>query len=570
MNTENPEIPKGPQAHDIEVDLLVVGSGTGMAAALAAAELGLRALVIEKSAYVGGSTAKSGGMFWVPNNATLVESGAADSLERATEYLDAVVGDDAPRERRLAFVEHGPAAIDMLERTCPMTFMWDKGYSDYHPENPGGSAAGRSCECLPVDAALLGEDRPMLHPGPVDMGMPVPVPATGADYKWLNLMTKKPLPAIQRVMKAGIKGVGGMLQKKEFVAGGQALGAGMWAGLKRAGVPVWTRTALVRLLVDDDGRVRGGVVEQDGVEYQVTADKGVVLAAGGFDHDMEWRRRYQSESLSEDLSLGTETNTGDAIRLAMELGADTGLMDQSWWFPAIAPVGDSGVQMMLAERSLPGSFMVNQHGRRFINEAMEYMDFGKRVLALEKAGEPVGDMWIVFDQTYRNNYMFAITLFARMPIPKQWFEEGVAVTSHSPRELAQQMGVPVDAFVDQFEEFNQMAAAGIDGRYHRGDSAYDRYYGDPTVQPNPNLRPLSGKLYAVRVVLSDLGTCGGLRADARARVLRADGSVIPGLYAIGNTAANAFGKTYPGAGATVGQGLVFGYLAARDAAGVAG
>lgn len=561
-------IHRGPDAHDAEVDLLVVGSGTGMAAALTAAELGLRVLVVEKSAYVGGSTTKSGGMFWIPNNETLLAEGSTDSPERALTYLDAVVGDDAPRARRRAYVDAGPDAVDMLRRTTPMTFMWDKGYSDYHPENPGGSAAGRSCECRPVDAAQLGEDRSRLHPGPVDMGIPVPVPATGADYKWLNLMTKKPPPAVVRVSKAAVQGVGGLLKKKEYVAGGQALGAGMLAGLRRAGVPVWTRTSVTELLTDDAGRVTGARIEQDGRTHTVTARRGVVLAAGGFDHDMEWRRTYQSPRLVKDLSLGTETNTGDGIRLGMAQGAAVDRMDQAWWFPAIAPVGDSGAQMMLAERSLPGSFMVNQDGVRFLNEAMEYMDFGKRVIAMEREGKPVTDMWIVFDQTYRNTYMFTITLFARMPIPRNWFDQGVAVTAKSPTELARRMGVPEEAFVAQFTRFNQDAANGIDDQFHRGDSAYDRYYGDPTVQPNPNLRPLRGTLYAVRVVLSDLGTCGCLRADERARVLREDGSVVEGLYAIGNTAANAFGKTYPGAGATVGQGLVFGYLAARDAAGI--
>jgi succinate dehydrogenase/fumarate reductase flavoprotein subunit len=177
-------------------------------------------------------------------------------------------------------------------------------------------------------------------------------------------------------------------------------------------------------------------------------------------------------------------------------------------------------------------------------------------------------MWIVFDQQYRNSYVFGAELFPRMRIPQNWYDAGIAVRADSLGELGGHMGVPVSEFFQTMTRFNQNASAGEDPEFGRGRSAYDRYYGDPTIKPNPNLRPLiKGPFYAVKMVLSDLGTCGGLKTDERARVLREDGGVIAGLYAIGNTAANAFGTTYPGAGATIAQGLVYGYIAARDAAG---
>jgi hypothetical protein len=249
------------------------------------------------------------------------------------------------------------------------------------------------------------------------------------------------------------------------------------------------------------------------------------------------------------------------------VGADIALMEQSWWFPAVAPLPDRAPAVMLAERSLPGSFIIDQHGKRFVNESTDYMTFGQRVLQLEAAGTPVESMWIVFDQKYRNSYVFAAELFPRMPIPQSWYEAGVAVRADSLTELATEMGIPVDEFLGTAKRFNENAFAGEDPDFQRGRSAYDRYYGDPTITPNPNLRPLvKGPFYAVKVVLSDLGTCGGLRADDHARVLREDGTVIDGLYAIGNTAANAFGNKYPGAGATIAQGLVYGYIAALDAA----
>lgn len=243
-------------------------------------------------------------------------------------------------------------------------------------------------------------------------------------------------------------------------------------------------------------------------------------------------------------------------------------MDQSWWFPAVAPLPGRAPAVMLAERSLPGSLIVDHNGRRFANESCDYMSFGQQVLRLERAGTPVQDMWIVFDQQYRNSYVFAAELFPRMSIAKSWHEAGIAVRAAGFSELAEKMGVPAGQFSDTMARFNDNAFAGQDPDFGRGRSAYDRYYGDPTVTPNPNLRPLvDGPFYAVKMVLSDLGTCGGLRADDRARVLREDGTVLPGLYAIGNSAANAFGDSYPGAGATIAQGLVYGYIAARDAAG---
>jgi hypothetical protein len=222
---------------------------------------------------------------------------------------------------------------------------------------------------------------------------------------------------------------------------------------------------------------------------------------------------------------------------------------------------------MLAERSLPGCLIVDQRGKRFANESCDYMSFGQRVLELERSGNPVESMWIVFDQKYRNSYVFAAELFPRMAIPQCWYDAGIAWRADSFAELAKRMALPVEQFGTTMQHFNTEADAGVDSDFHRGESAYDRYYGDPTITPNPNLRPLrNGPFYAVKMVLSDLGTCGGLRADARARVLREDGTAIDGLYAIGNTAANAFGATYPGAGATIAQGLVYGYIAAMNAA----
>ncbi len=563
--TSHKTIPAGLTIAATEVDLLVVGSGTGLAAALAAREQGLSVLVVEKSCYVGGSTARSGGAIWLPSSPVIDECGGNDPAHRARTYLESLVADSAPQQRSTAYLHNLPATVEMLRRTTPMKLFWAKEYSDYHPEAPGGSAAGRTCECRPLDTAILGDYLSDLRPGVMEVS--IPMPTTGADYRWLNLMSRVPRKGLPTVIKRLAQGIGGLALGRRYAAGGQALAAGLFAGAIRAGIPIWLDTSLTEL-VSDGERVTGAVVQHGDKTFTITARRGVVLAAGGFDHHMDMRWKFQSESLGRNLSLGAESNTGDAIRIGQGAGADIALMDQSWWFPAVAPLPGAAPAVMLAERSLPGSFIVDQNGDRFANESADYMSFGQRVLDLEKAGTPVEDMWIVFDQQYRNSYVFAAELFPRMPIPQSWYDAGIAVRADDFAELGAKMQVTAENFAATVSRFNENAFAGEDPDFGRGRSAYDRYYGDPTITPNPNLRPLTkGPFYAVKMVLSDLGTCGGLRADENARVLREDGTAIDGLYAIGNTAANAFGNTYPGAGATIAQGLVYGYIAALDAAG---
>ena len=560
-------IPAGLPVVDTTVDLLVVGSGTGMAAALAARALGLSVLIVEKSSYVGGSTARSGGALWLPASPVLAEGGAHDTAARAATYLDCAVAGSAPPQRSAGFLTHVSATVEMLRRMTPLRLFWARDYSDYHPEEPGGSAAGRTCECRPFNTSILGEYRSKLQPGVMEST--VPVPTTGADYRWMNLVARVPRKGIPTFAKRIGQGVGGLLLGRRYAAGGQGLAAGLFAGVLRAGIPVWTETALLRLLNDpaDANRVRGAVLDHAGREVTIAARRGVVLATGGFEHSMDMRWKFQSESLGANLSLGAAANTGDGIRVAQELGAGIDLMDQAWWFPAVAPVPGKEPAVMLAERSLPGCLIVDHNGRRFANESADYMSFGQRLLELERSGSPVEAMWIIFDQQYRNSYVFGAVLFPRMKIPQAWYDAGIAKRADNLAELGAQIGVPVAQFTQTMTRFNENASAGEDPDFGRGRSAYDRYYGDPTITPNPNLRPLvKGPFYAVKMVLSDLGTCGGLKADERARVLREDGGVIAGLYAIGNTAANAFGATYPGAGATIAQGLVYGYIAAKDAA----
>ncbi|GAA4545202.1 hypothetical protein GCM10023175_24530 [Pseudonocardia xishanensis] len=405
-------------ARDMAVDLLVIGAGTGMGAALAAHERGLSTLIVEKTEFVGGSTARSGGAFWIPANPVLMENGSTDSLEQGERYLRAAVGDSSPEARWQAFLANGKAAIDLLRRTTPLTFQWTKGYSDYHPELAGGTAVGRTCEPRPFDVSVLGEERNRLRSAGVEA--PVPMPVTSADYKWMNLMFRIPHRGVPRVVKRFAQGLGGLALRREYSSAGHALAAGLFAGVLEAGVPVWTCTAVDRLLTGEGGRVTGAVLTQNGREVTVTARRGVVLATGGFDHDMDMRHKFQLEATQPGWSLGSEGNTGDGIKVGEEVGAATALMDQAWWFPEVAPPPGGAPSVLLAERSLPGQFIVDGSGRRFVNEALDYMSFGQLVQERERAGDPVGDMWMVFDRGYRNSYVFAGSLLPRMPLPKAW------------------------------------------------------------------------------------------------------------------------------------------------------
>ncbi|MDO5736834.1 MAG: FAD-dependent oxidoreductase [Propionibacteriaceae bacterium] len=549
---------------DETYDIVVVGAGTGLFAGIAAAGAGLKTLVVEKSEYLGGSTAMSGGGLWMPGNSVLREARTGDTRERAETYLDNLVGDTAPRERRVAYLEHSPAAVDLLRSATPLSFSHMREYSDYVSELEGGSAIGRSIEAKPFDMASLGDDEELVRASGVSA--PVPMPITSVDYKWMNLMVRKPVKAFPKVFWRVAQGIGGkLLFKRNYVAGGQALAAGLIAGARRAGVEMRLQTPLRDLVMDGD-RVSGVVVEQGGEEVRIEATKGVILAAGGFDHNMDMRQEYQSELL-ERWSLGNPANTGGVINIAERHGAALTLMDQSWWFPAIPPVKKGDVpSVMLAERSLPGSMIVDCTGHRFFNESSDYMNAGQIMLGLKDGEDAHLPVWMIFDQQYRNSYVFGGSVFPRMKLPKAWYEAGIAHKADTIGELAAKLDMP--GLTDGAARFNSLAAQGKDDDFNRGRSAYDRYYGDPTVTPNPNLRPLTeGPFYAVQVVPGDLGTCGGVMADENARALREDGSAIDGLYAIGNSAGNAFGHFYPGAGATIGQGLTFGLVAVNHAAG---
>jgi 3-oxosteroid 1-dehydrogenase len=314
----------------------------------------------------------------------------------------------------------------------------------------------------------------------------------------------------------------------------------------------------------EDGRAAGVAVLRDGRPALIRAARGVVLAAGGFERNTAMRQRYQRPPIGTDWTTGSPGNTGDAIEAAAAVGAALDLMDDAWWGPSI-PL-PSGPYFCLAERSLPGCLLVNGAARRFVNESAPYVDAVHAMYDGHSDAVPHIPSWLIFDQRYRDSYVFA-GLPPGRSLPRRWSDVGSVHRAATLAELAAGPGLDPAALAATVARFNGFALAGVDGDFHRGDSAYDRYYGDPRHRPNPNLAPLERPpFYAVKVVPGDLGTKGGLRTDERARVLRSDGTPIPGLYAAGNTSAAVMGRSYAGAGATIGPAMTFGYLAALDLA----
>jgi 3-oxosteroid 1-dehydrogenase len=543
-------------------DVVVIGSGAaGMTAALTAAQQGLSCVVVEKAPTFGGSAARSGAGIWVPNNQVILAAGVPDTPAKAATYLAAVVGADVPAERQRAFLAHGPAMISFVMANSPLRFRWMEGYSDYYPELPGGLPGGRSIEPDQLDGNILGAELARLNPP--YMEVPAGMVVFSADYKWLALaaVSLKGAAVAAECLARGTKAA--LLGQKPLTMG-QSLAAGLRAGLQSAGVPVWLSTPLTELYAES-GAVTGAVVERDGSPGLVRARRGVVVGSGGFEHNAAMRTQYQQQPIGTEWTVGAKENTGDGIRAGRRVGGDLALMDDAWWGPAIPLPGQP--YFCLAERTLPGGLLVNQAGARFVNEAAPYSDVVHTMYERD-ATAPDIPAWLIVDQNYRNRYLFK-DIAPTLPFPADWYSSGAAYKAWTLDGLASAIGVPRTALRTTVDRFNSLALKGKDTDFKRGDSAYDHYYTDPLVLPSSCLAPLwLPPYYAFRIVPGDLGTKGGLRTDARARVLRADGSVIPGLYAAGNASAAVMGHSYAGAGSTIGPAMTFGYIAARDIAGV--
>lgn len=545
----------------MEVDCLVVGSGAAaMTAALRAHAGGMRTLVVEKTDSYGGTTALSGGVVWVPNNHLLDAQQDSDSAEDALTYLRACVGNRVSEERLRAFVDTAPRMLRFLSDNGHVSFDTFVGFPDYFAELPGGKTANRSVEPQVLDGsrlgALLASQRSRTRPV-----APGGLVGTMAEMRALAEVRARPLTAL-KAWRVVPRSLWARMLGRPLLSSGQALVGWLRLALERSGIDVQLNTELVDLRLAD-GQVTGALLRERGVEREVRASA-VIIGSGGFEHNEAMRRRFQGEDATSDWTSGSLGNTGGGIEAGMRAGAHTDLMEDAWWAPTVL-MPDGTPQIVIFERGKPGFVIVNRAGDRYVNEAAPYNEVVKAQRENHAASGVAVPSFMIMDATYRNRYPFVNMLPG--VTPQSAIESGMLVRANSIAELARTVGVDERGLERTLTRFNDMARNGRDEDFQRGEHAFDRFSGDPSVHPNCCLAPVeTPPFYAAKLYPGDLGTKGGLATDAHARVLGEGGQPIEGLYAAGNASASVMGETYPGAGGTIGPAMTFGYIAGQHAA----
>ena len=562
-------------AWDHSADVIVVGSGNGaLTAALCCYEMGLPdTLVIEKSDRYGGTSAISGGGIWIPNNHLAAEAGASDSLEDARAYLQATLPARVAPERVEAYLRQAPHMLRFLHERTRVRYRSLAQYPDYYTDRPGARTGHRSLEPEPIHVSALGAEWRRLRTTHQMMHLQGRIAFTSAEAHVLLTRSDGFWPLVLRLMAGYWLDVPWRLRSplSRRIACGSAGVARLRLSMIDRGLPLWLETPMTALVADDSGRVEGVEVQRGGRTLRLQARRGVVLAAGGFEANQAMREQYLPSPTSADWSAGCKTNTGDAIRAAMAIGAAVDQMDGAWWCTTFCTPGEPLPRLAIMEKSLPGSCVVDRSGARIANESQNYMAYQLALFARHSAERPCVPAWMVFDARFRRSYLAGPLLTARdLPdrrIPQAWIEQGFVTIAPTLDELAARTGIDAAGLGTTIARMNDYAGSGRDLEFQRGDTAYDRYYGDPRVQPNPCLAPIAEPpFYALRMEPGDFGTHGGLVTDPEARVLDAHRRPIPGLYATGNCS-SALLPSYPGPGATLGPAMTFAWQAARHLTG---
>ncbi|MCH1445938.1 MAG: FAD-binding protein [Luminiphilus sp.] len=556
---------------DREVDVLVVGTGNGgLTAAVCNWEMGTKdVLIIEKQDKVGGTSATSGGGIWIPNSHYAKEAGAEDNLQDAKSYLmNTLFGEDVPEEMIDTYLEKSPEMLKFLHDRTDVRYESLAEYPDYYTNMEGAREGHRSLEPAPIMASELGANWKNMTWTHFMMRMFNRIHFTQVEAHLLMVQLPGWKKLLARLMWDYIRDIPWRLKTpiSRRLACGSAGVARLYLSVLKRDIPLEFNTQMVELIADGD-TVLGAVIECNGQRQRVRAAKGVILASGGFEKNQALREQYLPAPTNTTWSAGNPGNEGDALLAGLELGAKTRLMNDAWWTTTLCVPDEPAPRLAIMEKSFPGSCVVNRDGKRFANESQNYMAFQKDLFKTHTEEHPNAPAWHVFDATFRENFMVGPLMTKAMKpdsqIPKKWFDEGFVAKADTIRELAGMLGIDADGLEETIGKMNHYAVTGKDEDFGRGDAAYDRYYADPAIKPNPCLAPIvKAPFYAMRIEAGDFGTLGGLDTDTVARVRKADGGVFEGLYAVGNCSA-AILPTYPGPGATLGPAMTMAYQAAR-------
>ena len=533
-------------------DVVVLGTGAaGLTAALSAHDAGARVAVFEKAEGVGGTSAWSGGMVWIPNNHHMHAAGVTDSTQEAVEYLMSMSHGMMDRRLIETFVTAGPRMVCWLEEQTPVKFQLVGYFPDYHPEHLGGkSRGGRSLECPMYSFDELGAWASRVSTGEFYTEV---ITTMGETPLGQAIPKEIPVAELERRRALHERGCG------------QSLIARLLKGCLDRGIEPRTQ-ARARELIVREGRVVGVRFDSEQDSFEVGAGGGVVLATGGFEWNQDLVRAFLRGPMTHAVSV--PTNTGDGLQMAMRVGASLGNMREAWWLPvAEIPRDDKPplISLITCERTFPRSIMINRDGKRFTNEAANYNAFGAAFHEIDVARFDYRNLpsWLIFDHEYLRRYGFGWVATPSETAPS-WMMQAPTLDA-----LAERLGVPGAALAATVARWNQQVASGGDPDFQRGNSANDRWWGDPARKGEraATLGPLEKPpFYAVEIKSGTLGTKGGPRVDTDARVIDFDGKPIPGLYAAGNVMASPMGMTYGGAGGTLAPAMVFGFLAGSHAA----
>lgn len=570
------EKPASNERWDQSVELLIVGSGNGaLTSALCAYEMGVRnILVIEKQTKYGGTSALSGGGVWIPCNRYAMAAGADDNLDAARDYLRHTLPAGVVPEAIIdTYLREGPRMIDFLHERTQVRYATLDHYPDYYSTLPGARHGHRSLEPEPIRRSALGSDGDALIDTHHMMWLFDRIAFTQVEAQLL--MGRQPgwTGVALNLVWDYLRDVPWLLKHRRSrrLCTGSAGVARLRLSMRERNMPLWLNTALTRLITDGSGRVIGAEVIRDGEKMRIEARRGVILAAGGFEHNQAMREQYLPQPTSTAWSAGTPGNTGEVMREAMRLGAATAQMNGAWWCSTISVPGEPCPRLSIIEKSLPGNCVVNRKGERIANESQNYMAYQLALFAKHSEHTPSVPSWMIFDARFRAAYFVGPLLTASFKpdytLPKNYFDSGLLTRADSIAELAQKTGIDIEGLQLTISNMNRYARTGHDEELQRGDTEYDRYYGDPTVKPNPCLAPIEKPpFYAMRIDPGDFGTQGGLVINTDAQVLDTAGNVIEGLYACGNITAATL-PTYPGPGSTLGPAMTFGWQAAKHISG---